>query len=148
VIVQPAELPRYRGQVTMVDGGFDPIHAGHVDYFRAATELGLPVLCNVTGDEYVRRKHPPLLPQEQRVAIIDAIRYITFTHPSPVPTEEVLAILAPAYYAKGEDWRGRLPAGEVETCERLGIEIVFLDTVRTSSTAILSDYLERQAIGR
>ena len=37
------ELHPYRGRVAMVDGAFDPLHKGHVEYFRAAAGLGLPV---------------------------------------------------------------------------------------------------------
>ena len=37
------DLPKFRGSVSMVDGAFDPLHAGHVEYFRAAAELGRPL---------------------------------------------------------------------------------------------------------
>ena len=74
----------------MVDGGFDPLHAGHVAYFRAAAELGVPVLCNVSGDHYVATKHAPLLPEDERAAVIAAIRYVDHVHVSQTTTEEVL----------------------------------------------------------
>src|SRR5207244_10086898 len=61
VIVATEELPRLAGTVSMVDGGFDPLHAGHVAYFREAAALGDPVLCNLATDEWVARKPPPLL---------------------------------------------------------------------------------------
>lgn len=137
MIVETSQLPDHAGQVTMVDGGFDPIHAGHVAYFRAAAELGMPVLCNVSSDEWVGRKHPPLLPQEQRVAVIDAFRDVAFTHLSSLPSVEVLELLRPKIYAKGDDWEGRLPQEELDACERLGIELVYLDTKLDSSTALL-----------
>lgn len=139
------ELARHRGAVTMVDGGFDPLHAGHIAYFRAAAELGLPVLCNVSGDEWVGRKHPPLMPQAERGAIIDAIRWIDLVHLSDAPTASVLAALEPRFYAKGADWRGRLPADETALCAERGIEIVYLDTVLNSSTAILAAYADGSA---
>jgi bifunctional ADP-heptose synthase (sugar kinase/adenylyltransferase) len=142
MIIETAELPRLRGQVTMVDGGFDPIHAGHVAYFRAASELGLPVFCNVSGDSWVSRKHRPLLPHTERAEVIDAIRFVDWTHCSTLPTVDVLVAARPRFYAKGADWRDRLPAAEKETCEELGIEVVFLDTVRNSSTEILRRYDE------
>ena len=34
----------------MVDGGFDPLHEGHIAYFAAAAELGVPVLCNLASE--------------------------------------------------------------------------------------------------
>lgn len=125
----------------MADGGFDPIHAGHVAYLEEAAALGAPVLCNVSGDHWVGRKHPPLLPEDERVVVVDALRAVTYTHLSRTTTEEILEQLRPRYYAKGADWRERLPAEQVAICARNGTEIVYLDTVRNSSTRILQTYL-------
>ena len=143
MIVSTADLHGYRAGVTLVDGGFDPLHHGHVAYFEAAAALGLPVLCNVSSDEYVARKHPPFLDQRERGAIIDAIRWVAYTHLSGIPTEDVLRLLEPRYYVKGSDWRGRLPEEELVTCAERGIEVVYLDTVLDSSSAILERYGDR-----
>jgi D-beta-D-heptose 7-phosphate kinase / D-beta-D-heptose 1-phosphate adenosyltransferase len=144
MIVATADLGRHRGAVTMADGGFDPIHHGHVAYLQAAAALGLPVLCNVSGDDWVARKHAPLLNQDERVVVIDAIRWVAYTHVSAVPTVEVLRLLEPRYYAKGSDWEGRLPEEEWAICAERGIEVVYLDTVVESSSAILERYAARQ----
>jgi cytidyltransferase-like protein len=144
MIVAFDDLPRHRGAVAMVDGAFDPLHAGHIDYFRQAAALGLPVLCNVAPDAYVRTKHEPLLPGPERAAIIDAIRYVDFTHLSDTDTETVLRRLQPAYYVKGKDWEGRLPEAQLAICREHGIRIVYLDTVRDSSSRILDTYVRRR----
>jgi D-beta-D-heptose 7-phosphate kinase/D-beta-D-heptose 1-phosphate adenosyltransferase len=144
VIVATADLGRHRGQVTMADGGFDPIHHGHVAYLEAAAGLGLPVLCNVSGDDWVARKHVPLLDHEERAAVVDAIRWVAYTHLSSSRTAEVLRLLEPRYYAKGSDWEGRLPEEERAICAERGIEVVYLDTVVESSSAILERYAGRQ----
>src|SRR5437879_6024227 len=52
MILATQDLGLCRGQVTMVDGAFDPIHPGHIAYIEAAAGLGLPVLCNVSSDQY------------------------------------------------------------------------------------------------
>ena len=124
----------------MVDGGFDPLHPGHMHYFSAAAALGLPVLCNVAPDDWVSRKHRPLLSQAERGALIDAVRWIAFVHLSSVPTVDVIRELRPRYYAKGVDWRGRLPDDETRICRDVGTEVVFLDTVTHSSSDILERY--------
>jgi bifunctional ADP-heptose synthase (sugar kinase/adenylyltransferase) len=142
MIVASADLARRAGQVTMVDGGFDPIHPGHIAYFEAAAGLGLPVLCNVSSDDWVGRKHRPLLTQAERGVVLDAIRWLDFVHLSSTSTADVLRTLRPRYYAKGADWRGRLPDEEVRVCEEVGVEIAFLDTVLDSSTAILHRYAQ------
>ncbi len=145
VIVASDALADLAGKVAMVDGGFDPIHDGHVRYFAAAAALGVPVLCNLSPDSWVATKHPPLLTQDQRAAVLDAFRDIAYVHISAGTTVDVLERLRPRYYAKGEDWRGRLPEAEQELCARVGIEVVYLDTVTNSSTALLSEFLARNA---
>ncbi len=142
MIVATEQLPELAGTVAMVDGGFDPLHHGHVAYFRAASELGAPLLCNLAPDAWVSAKHPPLLPQAERAIVIDAIRYVSYVHLADSATADVLTTLRPRYYVKGADWRDRLPEAEVELCAAHGIEIVFLDTVLDSSTAILRRYAD------
>jgi len=145
VILDFNQLASYRGKVAMVDGAFDPLHRGHIEYFRAARELGLPVLCNVASDRYVRTKHRPLLPEDQRAAIIDAIRYIDFVHIYQIDTETVLRQLQPRYYVKGSDWRERgLPPEQAVICREHGTEIVYLDTVLDSSSRLLKEYCESE----
>jgi cytidyltransferase-like protein len=141
VILQFDELKEYRGRVAMVDGAFDPLHRGHIEYFRVAAErLDVPLLCNVASDSYVRSKHPPLLPEDQRAAVVDAIRYISYTHVNQFDTETILRQLRPRYYVKGKDWDGRLPAEQVAICREYGIEIVYLDTVTDSSSRLLQQF--------
>ena len=144
MILRFEQLQELRGAVAMVDGAFDPLHRGHIEYFRAAAELGLPLLCNVASDRYVSTKHPPLLPEDQRAAIVDAIRYISYTHVNAFDTETILRELRPRYYVKGKDWDGRLPAAQVAICREHDIGIVYLDTVLDSSTRILQQFALQQ----
>lgn len=121
----------------MVDGAFDPLHAGHVAYFREASRISQRLLCNVASDAYVRTKHPVLLPERQRVAVVDALRDIVFTHLNERTTEDVLEQLRPIAYIKGSDWEGRLPERQVEICRQYGIRLLFLPTVTESSSRLL-----------
>jgi hypothetical protein len=77
--------------------------------------------------------------------VIDAFRFVAYTHLSALPTVEVLRLLGPRYYAKGADWNGRLPEDELAACAEAGTEVVYLDTVVDSSTAILERYERRRA---
>jgi cytidyltransferase-like protein len=145
VILSYDELVPLRGQVAMVDGAFDPLHSGHIEYFRAARELGAPVLCNVASDRYVSTKHRPLLDEQQRAVIIDAIRYIDYVHIYEKDTETVLRQLRPRYYVKGSDWRERgLPPEQIAICQEHNIGIVYLDTVTNSSSRLLKEYCAQQ----
>jgi D-beta-D-heptose 7-phosphate kinase/D-beta-D-heptose 1-phosphate adenosyltransferase len=144
VIVPTEELGTLAGTVTMVSGGFDPLHPGHIAYFRAAAALGPPLLVNVSHVEWVGRKHAPLLTQAQRLQVIDALEMVAYVHAERGPTFEVLEVLRPRYFAKGADWQGRLPQVELDVCSQNEVEIVFLDTVVDSSTDVLRRFRERE----
>jgi bifunctional ADP-heptose synthase (sugar kinase/adenylyltransferase) len=136
------QLPQYRQQLAMVDGSFDPIHDGHIGYFKAASELGVPLLCNVAPDSWTVTKHPVFLEQEQRGIVLDAIRHISFVHLADIATVEVLRLLQPKFYIKGNDWvaRGGVPEAEAAVCAEFGIEVVYLATVTNSSSRILKEW--------
>ena len=145
MIVSFDRLHEHQQKVAMVDGAFDPLHAGHIEYFRAAAAaVEVPLLCNVASDRYVSTKHPPLLPEDQRAAIVDAIRYIAYTHINRFDTETILRELRPKYYVKGKDWEGRLPPEQVRICAELGIGVVYLDTMLDSSSRILEQFLAQK----
>lgn len=149
MIVETDKLAELAGVVALVDGGFDPLHSGHIAYIEAAAALGAPVLCNISPDAWVERKHPVLLPQKDRGVVIDALRSVTYTHLSSTSTAAVLELARPRMYVKGADWRGNLPREEVELCEQFGIEIVYLDTILDSSTALVNRwYAQRPVAGR
>jgi cytidyltransferase-like protein len=142
MIVTTEQLHKYVGQLAMVDGSFDPLHDGHIGYFRAAAEVGHPLLCNIASDKWTSSKHRVLLSQQQRGVVIDAIKYVSFVHLSATPTLSVLELLQPKVYIKGSDWvaRGGVPSDEKEICQKLGIEIMYLDTVTNSSSRLLAEW--------
>lgn len=142
MILATDQLHNFAGQLVMVDGSFDPLHEGHIAYFRGAAEFGFPVICNVAPDEWTVSKHIVLLNQPQRGIVIDAIRYISYVHLARTSTCNVLELLRPRMYVKGNDWlaRGGVPIDEQLLCQSLGIEIKYLDTVSNSSSQILAQW--------
>jgi cytidyltransferase-like protein len=134
-------------EFALVSGRFDPLHPGHIEYFRAATGLGLPLMCCVASDADVSRKHPPLLSQRERGVVIGALEMIDYVHLAQSNTEGCIRAVRPRFFVKGSDWRGRLPEEEVAACRDLGVEIVFLDTLSHSSSEILRRFLESAARG-
>lgn len=142
MILLTEELGRYKNKLALVDGSFDPIHDGHIKYFQAASQMGVPVLCNVAPDSWTSSKHKVLLNQEQRGVVLDSIRYLDFVHLSSISTAEVIQLLEPRFYLKGNDWltRGGVPEVEESLCRNLGIEILYLQTVTNSSSKLLQDW--------
>lgn len=43
-------------KIVLVTGGFDPLHSGHIEYFKAARELGDMLIVGLNSDEWLERK--------------------------------------------------------------------------------------------
>ena len=97
-----SELPDFSDHV-LVDGAFDPLHAGHIAYLEQARSLwAMPsqILCAVASDEQIREKgRAPLLPQASRVAVMDALCDAVYAKDRP--TEQLIEQLRPKVYLKG-----------------------------------------------
>lgn len=64
-------------KVVLVTGGFDPIHSGHIEYFKAAKNLGDHLVVGVNSDEWLtRKKGRPFMPFQERAAIIEALECV------------------------------------------------------------------------
>lgn len=69
-------------KVVVITGGFDPLHGGHIEYIKAARELGDVLVVGVNSDEWlVRKKGRSFMPFEDRVSIIDALQGVDFAIP-------------------------------------------------------------------
>jgi cytidyltransferase-like protein len=55
----------------LVTGGFDPLHSGHIAYFKAAKALGNYLIVGVNSDAWLsRKKGKPFMSWEERAEII------------------------------------------------------------------------------
>ena len=49
--------------ISVVSGGFDPIHSGHIAYLKAAKELGDILIVALNSDEWlIKKKESTLCP--------------------------------------------------------------------------------------
>jgi D-beta-D-heptose 7-phosphate kinase/D-beta-D-heptose 1-phosphate adenosyltransferase len=115
--------------VVAVSGGFDPIHIGHIRYFKEAKMLGDKLLVILNDDEWLmRKKGYVFMPLEERIEILRAIRYvdeIVVREPAEdTSINHMLEKLPIHIFAKGGD-RTLENIPEVEVCTRRGIKMVF-----------------------
>ena len=137
-----ADLPKHRGAV-LVDGAFDPLHAGHVAYLQEAVAIfpQLPLIVTIASDDQIRQKgRDPLFPADTRAAVVAALSGVDHVHVKDRPTEDVITQLRPAAYVKGKDWENRLPDAQRAACALVGAQIVYLDTVTESSSRALQQW--------
>ena len=66
-------------KIVVVSGGFDPIHAGHIAYFRAAKELGDMLVVGINSDDWlVRKKGRAFMSWYERSVIIQHLKPVNF----------------------------------------------------------------------
>ena len=63
--------------VVLVTGGFDPLHSGHLAYFKAAKKLGDKLIVGINSDSWLeRKKGKNFLPLSERYEIVSALKYV------------------------------------------------------------------------
>mgnify|MGYP001338555935 CR=1 FL=1 len=64
-------------RTVLVTGGFDPLHSGHIAYFKEAKKLGDKLIVGVNTDEWlVRKKGRSFMPFHERVGIIKELSMV------------------------------------------------------------------------
>ncbi len=58
--------------IVLVTGGFDPLHSGHISYFKSAKKEGDELWVGLNSDNWlIRKKGKPFLEVEERKEIIE-----------------------------------------------------------------------------
>ena len=61
-------------KVVLVTGGFDPLHSGHIEYFKAAKKLGDKLIVGVNSDSWLeRKKGRAFMPQNERINVVSEL---------------------------------------------------------------------------
>lgn len=89
----------------MAAGVFDLLHLGHVHYLTEAKKLGDELVVVVATDVMVaKRKHQPIIPQEQRLALVAALKPVDVAMlGSPQDQYLTVAAVKPDVIALGYD---------------------------------------------
>jgi cytidyltransferase-like protein len=63
--------------IVLVTGGFDPLHSGHIAYFKAARKLGDLLIVGLNSDAWLtRKKSRPFMPFNERQSIIENLNCV------------------------------------------------------------------------
>jgi cytidyltransferase-like protein len=64
-------------RILLVTGGFDPLHSGHIDYFKSAKALGDELVIGLNSDNWLaRKKGKAFMPFQERASIIKELNVV------------------------------------------------------------------------
>ena len=64
-------------KIVLVTGGFDPLHSGHISYFKSAKALGDRLIVGVNSDAWLeRKKGRAFMPNTERTTIIQELKMV------------------------------------------------------------------------
>jgi glycerol-3-phosphate cytidylyltransferase len=128
-------------------GVFDMFHVGHLNILRRAKEQCDYLIVGVSTDELCSNyKHKkPIVPYEERKAIVEAIKYV----------DEVVPQIDRDKYGAwekirfdrmfvGDDWKGSPLFSELESrFKEVGVEIVYFPYTKGTSSTVLREKLDK-----
>jgi len=64
-------------KIVLCTGGYDPVHSGHLAYFKAARTLGDRLVVGVNSDAWLtRKKGRPFMPLHERLAVVGNLNMV------------------------------------------------------------------------
>ena len=123
--------------IVFTNGCFDILHAGHVRYLTAAAAMGDFLVIGLNSDASVRRlkgKSRPIVSEEDRAEVLDALRAVDVVTIFGEPTaEDLVRLVRPDVYGKGGDYSlDTLP--EAKIVQAAGGRVEFIPLVAGRST--------------
>jgi D-beta-D-heptose 7-phosphate kinase/D-beta-D-heptose 1-phosphate adenosyltransferase len=62
--------------IVLITGGFDPVHSGHIEYIKAASEIGRVVIGLNSDDWLVRKKKQAFMPISERKSVLENLKQV------------------------------------------------------------------------
>ena len=129
--------------IACVSGYFDPIHVGHIEYFKLSKKTADKLMVIVNNDEQaILKKGKPFMSLDERVEIIKELKCVDYVVKSIDVDRTVCKTLAtinprPTYFCNGGDQNNNsIP--EAKICDELGIILCdgFGEKIQSSSWLI------------
>ncbi len=130
-------------KIVCVSGYFDPLHVGHIEYFKESKKLGNVLMVIVNNDEQaILKKGKSFMPEDERVEIIKELRCVDIVIKSIDKDRTVCNTLniirpKPHFFCNGGDQNNDI-IPERDICYKHGIELRdgFGEKIQSSSWLI------------
>jgi glycerol-3-phosphate cytidylyltransferase len=129
-----------REKTILTYGTFDMFHVGHLNLLRRLKKMGDRVIVGVSTDEFnLAKGKKTLIPYEQRVEIVSAVRYVDLVIPEVRWEQKIEDVqkYGVDIFAIGKDWAGKFDFLK-EFCE-----VRYLDRTQNISTSELKRSLTK-----
>ncbi len=141
-------LRRQGRTIAFTNGCFDILHYGHISYLEAARKKDRILVVGMNSDISVRslNKAPgrPIVPQDQRAAVLAGLAAVDFVILFDEPTPEALIkAVKPDVLIKGADWKGKEVAGSAAV-KASGGRVEFIRYIQRLSTTNIIEKIRRQ----
>ena len=134
-------------KIVFTNGCFDILHAGHVDIFQQARNLGDALVVAVNSDISIKKikgEKRPVVPQAQRMQILaalEAIDYVViFEEENPL---KIIKELQPDILVKGGDWPVETIVGR-EIVEKKGGKVISVPLMKGISTTNIIEEVKKR----
>lgn len=128
-------------------GVFDMFHIGHLNMIKRAKEQCEYLIVGVSTDELVNsyKGHYPVIPLEQRLAIVEAIRWVDKAVPQ-TSMDKIDAWKELHFDAlfHGSEWKNTPLYNKIEQqFADLGVDVIFFEPTKGISSTILRDKIKK-----
>ena len=114
-------------KIICCSGYFNPLHAGHIEYFEKSKKLGTKLVVIVNNDKQaILKKGTSFMPENERLKIIRSLKVVDMAVLSIDEDRTVcktLESVRPDIFTNaGDQTNDKIP--EKSVCEKLGIQLV------------------------
>lgn len=108
--------------IVFTSGTFDLFHSNHLKMIKYARGLGDVLIVGVSTDELVcSYKNPPIIPFEERITIVEALKYPDIVIPQHTLNHaQKTKDLNIDIFVIGDDWRGKY-----DYLNELGVQVFY-----------------------
>lgn len=130
-------------KIVCVSGYFDPIHIGHIEYFKKSKEIGTKLMVIVNNDEQaILKKGKAFMPCDERIKIINELKCVDYVVKSVDIDRTVCKTIEildpkPMFFCNGGDQNNNtIPETEVCNKRQIILKDGFGDKIQSSSWLI------------
>lgn len=130
-----------KDNIVYVSGTFDLFHSNHLKMIRYGRGLGGTLIVGVSTDELVcSYKNPPAIPFEERISIVEALKYPDVVIPRhSLDHHDLVNKINMDIFVIGDDWLGKY-----DYLKELGVKVFYFPYGKGVSSSNLKKQIHKE----